>query len=117
MLTKVVKKKIGKETHSFMVEGENFMDVMIQAQKLSFPDIHKCGLCGSDNLVLGYHKAQDKFDYITIGCRSCRAQLNFGESTQVKGTYYLRSKKNDQGGIMKDDKGFVVYDWTSFDNK
>ncbi len=117
MLTKVIKKKIGKEVHSFMVEGEDFMDVMIEAQKLSFPDVHKCGLCGSDNLSLNYHKAQDKFNYITIGCKGCRGQLNFGESTKVPGTYYLRSKKNNQGEIMKDEKGFPVYDWTSFENK
>jgi len=114
MLTKVIKKKIGKELHTFMVEGENFMEVMQQAQKLSFSDVYKCGNCGSDNLVLGYHKAQGKFDYITIRCRDCRSSLNFGQQSEDKDTFYLKTKKDNDGGMLKDDKGFVVYDWQQF---
>jgi DNA-directed RNA polymerase subunit RPC12/RpoP len=114
MLTKVIKKKIGKEAHTFMVEGENFLEVMQQAQKLSFPDVYKCGNCGSDNLVLGYHKAQGKYDYITIRCRECRSSLNFGQQSEDKDTFYLKTKKDDSGQMIKDDKGFPIYDWQQF---
>jgi len=114
MLTKVINKKIGKEKHTFMVEGENFMDVMQQAQKLSFPDIYRCDLCGSEDLVLGYHKAQNKFDYITIRCKNCRASLNFGQQSEDKDTFYLRTKKDGSGNPVKNDKGFPVYDWQEF---
>jgi len=116
MLTKVINKKIGKEKHTFMVEGEDFLEVMRNAQKLSFPDVHTCGICGSDNLTLGYHKAGDdgEFEYITVRCKSCRASLNFGQQKKDKDTFYLRTKKDGSGNLVKNDKGFPVYDWQEF---
>ncbi len=49
-ITYFVKKKIGKEIHSFSVEGSNLFDVVLTSRNLSFGDVHKCGKCGSDEL-------------------------------------------------------------------
>jgi len=40
----VVKKKIGKEVVTFMVEGKNPYECQMEAQKLSFGDIEECGV-------------------------------------------------------------------------
>lgn len=121
MLTKSITKKIGKEKHVFLVEGEDFMDVMRKAQNLSFPDVHKCGICGSENLTLSYHKAGDdgEFEYITIRCKNpdCRASLNFGQQKKNKDTFYLRTKKDESGNMMRNDQGFPIYDWQKFEPK
>ena len=114
MITKVIKKQIGKEAHTFMIEGEDFMDVIRKSQKLSFPNIYKCGVCGSDNLVLGYHKAQEEYEYITVRCRDCKASINFGQQKKDKEMFYLRTKTDGDGNPMKDNKGFPVYDWKTF---
>ena len=50
-----IKKKIGKNTYTFLVEGKTLYDVLMESNKLSFEDVEKCGLCGSDNIVLGAH--------------------------------------------------------------
>lgn len=93
------------------------MDVMRKAQNLSFPHVYKCGLCGSDNLTLGYHSAGDdgEYEYITIRCKACRASLNFGQQKKNKDTFYLRTKKDDQGNAVKNEQGFPVYDWQKYE--
>jgi len=100
-----VKKKIGKETHQFQVEGENFFDVVITSKNLSFYDVDKCGCCGSDDLMLGAHVAQKKFKYITIKCKKCKASVNFGKQTENPEIFYLATK--EEGGKK-------VLDWKPF---
>lgn len=115
-ITKIIKKRIGKEEHTFMVTGADFHDVIMKAQKLSFPDVHKCGCCGSDNLALGGHITKvKKHRYATVSCRNCRAQLNFGQQQEDKEVFYLRQKKGPDGKALKDANGYLIYDWTPYD--
>lgn len=107
-MEKIIKKVIGKETHVFTVQGDNFFDVMQEAGKLSFPNVYKCGCCGSDHLYLGSHLAQNKFKYVTIKCGNCKASLNFGQQQENPDIFYLR---------QREENGSKVYDWKPFQPK
>jgi len=87
-----IKKKIGKETYTFTVEGKNLHECVMESQKLSFGDIHNCGKCGKDNLILNARVAQG-FKYTEIKCLSCKAQLVFGTPKAEVDTSYLRKDK------------------------
>ena len=100
-----VKKKIGKDVHQFQVEGENLFDVVMTSQNLSFSDVDKCGLCGSDELRLGAHIAKNKFKYVTVNCKKCKASVNFGQQQEKPEIFYLTTR---QEGDKK------VLDWTAF---
>ena len=68
-LTYFIKKKIGKEIHSFSVEGDNFHELIMASKNLSFYGVDSCGKCGSDDLALGAHIAgPKKHKYVTIKC-------------------------------------------------
>lgn len=90
-----ISKKIGKRTYHFQVEGNNLHEVVKESTKLSFPDVHHCGKCGSDNLALNTRKAQDKFEYTFIKCYGCGSELTFGQQMEDKNVFYLR--KNEAG--------------------
>jgi len=98
------KKKIGNREYEFEAEGKTLYEVVTASQKLSFGDVEACGVCGSDNLVLAAHTAQDKYKYTEIKCLACRASLNFGYKTEDPEVCYL--KKSDG-----------VYDWKSIPTK
>jgi hypothetical protein len=100
-----VKKKIGKETHQFQIEGENLFDAVLTSRNLSFGDVDKCGCCGSDDLMLGAHVAKNKFKYVTIKCKSCKASVNFGQQQENPEVFYITTR--DEGGKK-------VLDWTPF---
>lgn len=101
----IVKKMIGNTEYEFQVDGENFFDVVMKSQQLSFRDVHKCGLCTSENLyITAYITKEDKYEYIKIVCAKCKASLTFGKRKDVKDTYYLR--RNETG-----------YDWKKFEEK
>ena len=106
-MEKIITKTIGKEKHTYIVSGETLWDVEQAAQKLSFHDVYKCGECGSNNLKLHSRKPQDKFKYLTIQCRDCKAQLNFGQTQGYPTVYYLRKR---QEGDKK------VLDWEKWQN-
>lgn len=114
MLRKSITKTIGKEKHVFQFEASDFFEVVMNSQDLSFPDVHKCGLCGSDNLTLGAHIAKEKHKYVHITCKDCRGSLNFGKQQGNPNIFYLRTKKDNAGNSVKDEKGFLVYDWREF---
>ncbi len=97
----ILKKIIGRNTYTFVFTGSNLYEAVTESQKLSFPDVHKCGICGSDDLTLAAHKAQDKYKYTHINCNNpkCRAQLTLGQRQDDPDTFYLR--KNDKN----------EYDW------
>lgn len=105
-MQKIIKKQIGQETHTFVVEGETFYDVMREAGKLSFNNVYKCGCCGSDKLYLGSHKAKKKFEYITITCGECKSFINFGKQVEDPTIFYLRTREEN---------GKKVLDWTPFE--
>ena len=98
-----VKKKIGKETVTYVVEGKNPYECRMEAQKLSFGDIEKCGVCGSDNIHLNARLAQNKYKYLEIKCFSCKAQLVFGQTQEDPNTFYLRKNKDTK-----------EYDWKKY---
>lgn len=91
-----VKKKIGKDVHQFQVEGENLFDVVMTSKNLSFYDVDKCGCCGSDDLALGAHIAKNKFKYVTIKCKKCKASVNFGQQQENPEIFYITTR--EEGG-------------------
>lgn len=103
-IQKVEKRIIGRDTHEFIVESDiDFYDLIKEASKLSFPNIYKCGICGHDDLRLGFHKASQRFDYVTVSCKKCRASVNFGKKMDSSGVVYIKTK---------DDK--KTLDWRPF---
>ena len=90
-------KKIGKNAYHFTVEGSNLFDCIIEQQKLSFPNVDECGLCGSTNLELTARVAQDKFKYSGIRCNTCGGDVTFGKTQKDENTYFLR--RDDSGGV------------------
>jgi len=104
------KRKIGKETHTFVSEGENLFDMIQDSKKISFNSIHKCGCCGGDNLTLDSHIAQGKHKYVYVRCLNpqCRATLNFGKQQENPDVFYPRTREED---------GKKVLDWKKFEPK
>jgi len=106
-----VKKRIGRDVHSFSVEGKNLHEVVMESKKLSFNDVTNCGLCGSDELELSGHVTEeDGFDYTYVRCKKCRATLNFGQQKKNDDIYYLRTTEITDG----QHKGQKAYDWKAF---
>jgi len=98
-----IEKKVGKRTYEFTVEGTNLHEAVIESKKLSFYDVHKCGCCGSDDLVLDAHVAQGKFKYTTVKCNGCKASVNFGQQQENQDIFYLRTRnKADNSGKEAD---------------
>lgn len=95
-----IKKKIGKDVITYVVDGKNAWECQMEAQKLSFYDVDKCGLCSSDNIHLMARNAQNKFKYLEIRCFACGGSLTFGHKQEDPDTYYLRK-----------DKETKKYDW------
>lgn len=98
-MEQIIKKKIGDTVHTFVVTGEDLFDVVTESQKLSFPDVDKCGCCSSTDLTLGTHLGTDDknkpaYKYVDIKCNSCKASLTFGRRKDNPDTFYLR--KNDK---------------------
>jgi len=94
-----IEKKVGKRTYEFTVEGGNLHEAVMESKKLSFYDVHKCGCCGSDDLVLDAHVAQGKFKYTTVKCNGCKASVNFGQQQENPDVFYLRTRnKADNSG-------------------
>ncbi len=117
-MKKIVTKTIGKEKHVFQVEGENLHACLMEANKMSFPDIHKCDLCGSDDLKLdAYTTEADNFNYVVVRCNKCKGTLNMGQQKKQSDVYYYQLKYVGNGKDkkpMKDEKGNVVYNWRPY---
>ena len=91
-ITYFIKKKIGNETHSFSVEGENLHEVVMAAGKLSFGDIDLCGICGHNDLILAAHVTPNEgHEYTYVRCKKCKATLNFGQQKKDNNTYYYKT--------------------------
>ena len=102
-----INKQIGKNKYTFVAEGENLFEMVMESKKLSFYDVSSCGLCGSDNLFLSAHFAgkKNEYEYTTINCGKCGATLTFGQTKADKNVFFLR--KNDK----------KEFDWKSKENK
>jgi len=66
MLELTITKRIGRRQFHFKVQGANFHETIAEYDRLSFPDVPACSLCGSDNLDLSSRIAQDKFKYTSV---------------------------------------------------
>lgn len=99
-----IKKTVGKTTHTFLIEGVNLYELVMNSQKLSFPDITHCGLCGKDDLFLNARLTKEKYKYVEIKCKSCNGQLTFGQKKDDLDVFYIR--KNDK----------KEYDWKKYEN-
>ena len=93
-MQKIIKKKIGKDIHHFTVDGSNLHELIMNEQKLSFQDVDKCGMCGSDDLYFNARHSQNKFKYVEIKCRGCSAAVIFGSMMNSPDTYFLRKQKD-----------------------
>lgn len=93
-MKKLVHKKIGENTHTFEVEGKNFFECQMQAQKLSFDNVDHCGLCQSSNLDLHGKTVNQEYEFISILCRDCRGTLNLSRRRDDPSFYYLPRNKD-----------------------
>lgn len=106
------KRKIGKETHTFVSEGKNLFEMVQDSKKVSFDAIYKCGCCGSDDLKLDSHIAGDEgYEYVYVRCKSCNATLNFGQQKKDKDIFYPRLKDSET------EEGKKVLDWKKYEPK
>jgi hypothetical protein len=91
----IIKKHIGKTPYTFTFAGDNLHEVIMESQKLSFPNVDNCGLCGSDDLYLSAHVTkQKKYKYTEIRCKKCRAELTLGTREDDADTMYLRKDES-----------------------
>ena len=104
-----IKKKIGRNIYPFTVEGKNLHDVVIEAQKLSFHDVLKCGNCDSDLLILGARVTKsDNYKYTYIKCLACGSELTFGKKKEDENVVFLRKVETEKG---------KVFDWRVFETE
>ncbi len=96
MLQMMITKRIGRRQFHFTVQGSNFHETVAEYDRLSFPDVAACGLCGSDNLDLTSRVAQGKFKYTSVKCLSCRGDLTFGKLERDDQTVFLRKKESGE---------------------
>lgn len=112
-----IKKQIGKQLYNFVVEGENLEQVLLENNKLSFEDVHHCGVCGSSELHLNGRVAKtlkdpsnpkkgfDEYTYSEIKCKDCKASVVFGKTKEDPNVFFLR--KREEGGLR-------ILDWQAF---
>lgn len=105
MLQLMTTKRIGRRQFHFTVQGNNLHETVAEYERLSFPDVAACALCGSDNLDLTSRVAQGKFKYTSIKCKDCKGDLTFGKNKDDDQSYFLRRKDNGE------------LDWRSMDKK
>lgn len=99
----IIKKQIGNKSYTFVVAGKTFWDVIMESEKLSFYDVSKCGLCGSENLYLtAYETKEEGYKYAKVACAKCKASITFGQPKKNPETFYLR--KDEEGN----------YDWKPY---
>ncbi|WP_019946693.1 hypothetical protein [Hymenobacter aerophilus] len=94
MLQMMVSKRLGRRQFHFTVQGATFHDTVAEYDRLSFPDVAKCGLCGSDNLDLTAREAQGKFKYTSLRCLDCRGDVTFGKRQDDDQTVFLRKTED-----------------------
>lgn len=88
-------KQIGGKKYTFIVIGNNLFELVKEAQKISFNDVFKCGLCESEHLYLyAYTTEKGNFDYVKLTCADCGGQITFGQPKRDKNTFYLRKNED-----------------------
>jgi MinD superfamily P-loop ATPase len=93
-----IRKQIGSTSYTFLVEGKNLFDMVLEAEKLSFGNVKECGLCKSESLYLTAYETKDEgYKYVKIVCSNCKASVTFGQPKKSPDTFYLR--KADDGKL------------------
>ncbi|OUJ75889.1 hypothetical protein BXP70_00925 [Hymenobacter crusticola] len=100
MLEMMITKKIGNRSYHFNATGTDLHELLTEHEKLSFPDVPACGLCGSVNLRLTSRVAQDKFKYCDIKCDDCFGSVTFGRRQDDDKVYFLRKKEGGTPGQL-----------------
>ena len=97
------KRRIGKETHTFVSEGENLFEMVNDSKKISFKSIYKCDCWGSENLTLDSHVAQGKHKYVYVRClnKDCKATRNYGKQQENPDVFYPRTRDGDGGKVLE----------------
>lgn len=91
----MIGKQIGKTRYTFVVKGNDLHEVVMDAEKLSFQDVPKCGLCQSDELYLTAYVTKDEgYKYVKIVCRKCRGSVTFGQQKKNPLVFYLRKTED-----------------------
>lgn len=93
----MITKRFGKRQYHFTLTGGDFHEVVTEINRLSFDDVPACTICGSDDLELAARVAQDKYKYVSVKCRSCRADATFGKRQDDDKQVFIR--KNDDGTL------------------
>lgn len=91
------KKFLGKIPYTFVVEGKNLFECVMESQKQSWSSVKECGICKSEKLVLNARLAQNKYEYTEIKCLDCKASVTFGSKKEDRDTFYLR--RNDDHSL------------------
>lgn len=111
-ITYYIKKKIGRDYHSFSVDGKNLHEAVMAAKKLSFQDVPCCGICKSDDLELSAHVTpKEGHEYTYVRCKACKATLNFGQQKKDDDVFYLRTVTIEGGPYA----GQKAFEWKPFD--
>lgn len=92
----MITKQIGNTKYHYTTEGNNLYELHAEAEKLSFPNVYKCGVCGGEKLRIGTRKAQGKYKYVFVKClnRDCKAELTFGNKQEEPDVFYLRKNED-----------------------
>jgi hypothetical protein len=92
-----IKKQIGLQSYDFTVEGRNLHELVMEGEKLAFPNIEKCGICEDNHLYLtAYVTKEEGYKYVKVACSKCRASVTFGQPKTSPDTFYLRRKENSK---------------------
>jgi hypothetical protein len=92
-----IKKQIGVQPYEFTVEGRNLHELVMEAEKLAFPNVEKCGLCDSTSLRLTAYVTEDGgYKYVKVVCNKCRGSVTFGQPKKSPDTFYLRRKEDSR---------------------
>ncbi|GAB3303487.1 hypothetical protein [Hymenobacter tenuis] len=100
MLSLMITKKIGRKAYHFTVQASDFHELITEADRLSFEDVAQCGLCGSDSLELSARVAKDKYKYVSVKCRGCKADVTFGKRQDDDKQVFLRKKEGGHPGEL-----------------
>ena len=91
-----ITKKIGKATLTFQVEGEKEVDAMFKAAGFAtIPE--KCGLCGSEDVVLDANKAEE-YLFVKVKCLKCGGRSQMGQLKGNIGIFWKPFEKYEKGG-------------------
>jgi len=92
-----ITKKLGNKDFKFTFEGRNLHECVIEAEKLSFYNIPKCGKCESELLELKAYKTKEGYEYTKIVCNKCKASITFGQKRDDSDVFFMR--KNSEGKL------------------